>query len=80
MLTLNLFQAKITATIFSELELWDLNHIIIYTLEWNQKSFIMTVIPLLLLLVSTFIECLPLPVTEINPLDAFTCLTPNKQL
>ena len=39
MLTLNIFQAKIIATIFSNAELWDLSHV--YVLEWNWKSFIM---------------------------------------
>lgn len=49
MLTLNLVQDTIFATIFGDVELRDLNHIIIYALEWDQKSFLMVIILLLLL-------------------------------
>lgn len=75
MLALNAFQAKNVATTSGEVELGDLNHVIIYALEWKQKSFTMTMILLLLLLVSTFMESLLCAGYGDKPLDAFPYFT-----
>lgn len=56
MLTLSIFPGKIIATIFSN-ELVKLNHVIVYALEWNQKSFMVMMI-LFVVVVSTFTQCL----------------------